>query len=168
MSENNQASRRMSADETAQMAELVAERRAVLAEILAVTQRQQTAIEAGLVEQLLETLNEKQIHVDRLSVLQSSLKPMAEVAPEHRTWVDSAARDRCRAALNDSERLQSAILAIDKRCEEAMLQRRDELFDSIGRTTGAAAAARAYASGGRGAAASRPATTGGSLDLASG
>ncbi len=158
----------MTAAETERMARLVGERRDLLAEILAVTGRQEAAIESGLVESLMGTLNEKQTLVDRLRVLQEQLKPMAEVPAECRQWSNPEARQRTRDAIADSERLQAEILAIDQRCEQAMLQRRDELFAAIGRTTGAATAARAYAAGGRSAAAHRSGSSGGSLDLASG
>lgn len=164
----NPAGRWMSAEETEQMAALVAQRRGLLAEILEITGRQEAAIEAGLVQELMATLNEKQTRVDQLRKIQDRLQPMAEVPAENRVWSDPAAREQCRAALRDSDRLQAEILSIDQRCEQAMLQRRDELFDSLGRTTGAATAARAYASGGGVAPSGRPATSGGSLDLASG
>lgn len=158
----------MSAEATAQMAALVEQRYAMLSEILKITERQEAAIEAGMVQQLMAALNEKQTHVDRLRDIQEVLKPMAEVPAENRLWHDPASRQRCRETLRDSERLQAEILAIDQRCERAMVQRRDELFDSLGRTTGAAAAARAYASGGGSSKASQGPASGGSLDLASG
>lgn len=168
MNDANGPPRTMSAEATSQMAELVEQRHATLAEILKITERQEAAIEAGLVQELMATLNEKQTHVDRLRVIQEALKPMAEVPAENRLWSDPASRQRCRDALSDSERLQSQILVIDQRCERAMIQRRDELFDSLGRTTGAAAAARAYASGGGSTGATPRAGSGGALDLASG
>lgn len=160
--------RGMTTAETARMAVLVEQRRSLLAEILEITGRQEAAIEAGLVEGLMATLNEKQTRVDRLRAIQDQLKPMAEVPAERREWSDPAARERTRAALHESDSLQAEILSIDQRCERTMLQRRDELFASLGRTTGAATAARAYASGGGFAASGRPASSGGTLDLASG
>lgn len=168
MNDANGSSGKMSAEATAQMAALVEQRHDVLSEILRVTERQEAAIEAGLVQQLMAALNEKQTHVDRLRRIQEALKPMAEVPAENRLWTDPAERQRCRDTLRDSETLQAEILAIDQRCERAMIQRRDELFDSLGRTTGAAAAARAYATGGGSIRAGQGVASSGSLDLASG
>lgn len=168
MNDANSATRPMSVEATARMAALVEQRYAVLAEILRTTERQEAAIEAGLVQQLVTTLNEKQTQVDRLRRIQEALKPMADVPAENRLWSDPADRQRCRDTLRDSEALQAEILAIDQRCERAMIQRRDELFDSLGRTTGAAAAARAYASGGGSTGANQGVASGSSLDLASG
>lgn len=158
----------MSAEATERMAVLVEQRHSLLTEILEITARQEAAIEAGLVQQLMTTLNEKQTRVDRLRTIQEHLKPMAEVPPENRVWSDPAARQQCRERLRESDQLQAEILAIDQRCEQTMIQRRDELFDSLGRTTGAATAARAYASGGGMGHAPRAAASGSSLDLASG
>lgn len=158
----------MSAEQSDQMAVLVQQRYSLLVEILQITARQEAAIEAGLVQQLMDTLNEKQAYVERLRSVQDKLKPMAGVAPENRQWRDPEARQKCRETLAESDRVQAAILAIDQRCEQAMIQRRDELFDSLGRTTGAATAARAYASGSRAGSMSRPTAAGSSLDLASG
>lgn len=168
MTDANSPARTMPAEATARMAALVEQRHATLAEILKITERQEAAIETGLVEQLMATLNEKQTHVDRLRRIQETLKPMAEVPAENRQWADEASRQRCRDALRDSEKLQAEILAIDQRCEHAMIQRRDELFDSLGRTTGAAAVARAYASAGGSGSGTPRGASGGSLDLASG
>ena len=159
---------RMDVEQTDQMAHWVRQRRDILADILRVTLRQETAIESGMVESLLEVLGEKDSLVDQLRGVQSRLAPMAAVPPAQRQWRDAETREQCGRQIEESARLQAAIVEIDGRCEQAMVERREELFDSLRETTGAAGASRAYASAPRAAHNAARAAAGGSFDLTSG
>lgn len=156
----------MNEEQTVQFAAAIQERRVVMADILRWTLQQQEAIESGLVERLLEVLREKELLVDQLRTLQQRLQPWAGVSPESRQWTSTSAREECRRAVEETERLQQAILAVDARCEQAMVQRRDELFQTIQHTTGAAAIAKMYADAGK---TSQPGSqSGATIDFTSG
>jgi small-conductance mechanosensitive channel len=149
----------LSADETRQFAELVTRRRDVMVRILKVSMDQERAVLDGMVEALVARLNDKEHLVNELRTIQKSLKPSAEIHPDQRNWASEEARGQCRQELNDTEKLQAAILEIDTRCEKAMIERKDELFASLNKTNGAATAAKAYGA--------KPVRGGGSFDASS-
>ena len=151
---------------TDQFAIWITQRRDLLAQILRTTLQQQAALEEGLVDRLLATLEEKDALVNQLRQLQDALKPYAEVEPADRQWRDQESRSRCRREIEETEKLQRAILDVDARCEQAMLSRREELFHSMQQTTGVALASQAYAAGNR--VRTRAPSTGSSIDLTSG
>ena len=152
----------MDQEETMAMAALITRRRDLLAKILKASIEQERAITEGLVEQLVARLNDKQSLIDQMRGVQEQLRPWAELRPEERCWPDEESRQVCRQELHETERLQQAVLEIDARCEQVMLERRDEIFESLNRTNGAATIAKAYAV----SAGSR--STGGSIDFSSG
>lgn len=152
----------MDQQKTMAMAALITRRRDLLARILKASIEQERAITEGLVEQLVARLNDKQLLIDQMRAVQEQLKPWAKFQPEDRCWPDEQSRQVCRQEITETERLQQAVLEIDARCEKVMLERRDEIFESLNKTTGAATVAKAYG----GSASSRP--KGGSIDLSSG
>ena len=160
-----QALVRMTAEQSGQMAQLVQQRRQLLAEILKTTLQQEAAIKEGLVEQLVARLNEKQQWIDQLKELQQAIAPFADCPAENRQWHSQDERQACRHALDDSARLQQAILEIDARCETVMSQQRNELFEQISATNEASEAAKAYSNAAPSPAA-RPRTRGASKLLA--
>lgn len=152
----------MDQEQTMAMAALITQRRDLLAKILKASIEQEKAIAEGLVEQLVARLNDKQLLVDKMRKIQELLKPLASVPPEQRCWPSEDHRAACRQELQETERLQTAVLEIDARCEKVMQERRNEIFESLNKTTGAATVAKAYSGG----ATSKP--RGGSIDLSSG
>lgn len=148
--------------QTMMLAQLINERRDLMVEILKASIAQEKAIGEGLIEPLVARLNEKQSLVDKLRGIQEQLKPYAEQAPDERNWPSEQERKLCRQAIEETEKLQAAILEIDGRCEKVMIERRDEIFDSLNRTTDAATVAKAYS----GQATRKP--TGGNIDFSSG
>jgi hypothetical protein len=134
----------MDRNQTQQMAELIIARRDLMARILKASVDQQAALADGLVEQLVSRLNEKQVMVDQLRGLQQQLKPLAETDPELREWPSETLRLTCRQAIAETEKLHAAVLEVDARCENEMVQRKDQLFEALHQKTGAATVAKAY------------------------
>jgi hypothetical protein len=79
-----------------------------------------------------------------LAELQRRLAPYAACPPERRDWAEPEDRERCRRQIAETTQMQEAILAIDRRCEEAMRERRDELFGHLQASHDVSRAARAY------------------------
>ncbi len=127
------------------LADLVHQRLALMTEILKLSMQCEAAIEEGLVERLVTLLAEKDRLVDRLRQCQESLAPHAELDRERRQWDSEEARQKCQREIEQTAELQAAILAVDARCEAAMVLRRDQLRETIEQTQGASLAARAYA-----------------------
>lgn len=152
----------MNPQQTMVMAELIRKRRDVMVGILKASIAQEQALGDGLIEPLVARLNDKQTLIEDLRDLQEQLKPFADQTPEDREWPSEVDRENCRRAIEETERLQGAILEIDARCERVMIERRNEIFDSLNRATDAATVAKAYAGG----VTSKPA--GGSIDFSSG
>lgn len=144
MDETQSALTHMDREQTAQMAAWIAERHEVMAEILKRAVAQEKAVQEGLVEPLVSCLNEKQQWVDRLATLQRQLAPYAECAPANREWSSEEARERCARLIEETARMQAAILDIDGRCEQRMVERRDEIAAELQNAQGLAHAARAY------------------------
>lgn len=127
------------------LADLVHQRLALMTEILKLSMQCEAAIEEGLVERLVTLLAEKDRLVDRLRQCQETLAPHAELDRERRHWDSEEARQECQREIEQTAELQAAILAVDARCEAAMVLRRDQLRETIEQTQGASLAARAYA-----------------------
>ena len=127
------------------LADLVHQRLALMTEILKLSLQCEAAIEEGLVERLVTLLADKDRLVDRLRHCQETLAPHAELARERRQWDTEEARQKCQREIEQTAELQAAILAVDARCEAAMVLRRDQLRETIEQTQGASLAARAYA-----------------------
>jgi len=132
-------------DATDRLAALVARRRELMMAILQQSILCEHAIEGGLVEKLLVHLEEKDHLVQELRGLQEGLAPHANVDPLSRTWRDAQTRSKCQNDIEETARLQAAILEIDERCTAAMIHRRDELFSQLHQTAGSFQVARAYA-----------------------
>jgi hypothetical protein len=148
--------------QTMELADLVQKRRDVMVRILKASIAQENAIKEGLIEALVSRLNEKQVLIDCLQDLQRQLKPFASQDPADRVWPSEEDRTLCRRAIEETERLQTAILEIDGRCENLMVEHRDEILQDLNRTTDATAVARAYSCSANSRA------TGGSIDFSSG
>ena len=152
----------MDRQQTQHMADLITRRRDLMVKILKCSMDQERAISDGLVEQLVSRLNEKQVLVNELIEIQAALKPYSDVDAEQRDWESEDLRLRCGHEIEETERMNAAILEIDTRCERAMVQRRSELFDALNKNTDAATVAKAYSAG------AGPKGGGGSFDLSSG
>lgn len=144
MDETQSVITHMDREQTAQMAAWIAERHEVMAEILKRAVAQEKAVQEGLVEPLVACLHEKQQWVDRLAQLQRQLAPYAECRPENRQWANEEARAQCARLIEETTRMQAAILEIDGRCEQRMVERRDEIATELQNAQGLAHAARAY------------------------
>ena len=129
------------------LAGLVAQRRACLAELRNMAQRQLELIEQGNVTGLLDLLSLKQRSLTELQRSEAALVPFRSQDPQRRRWRSPAHRAACASEAQQCEAMVREIVSNERTCEEALVRRRDESaarlqhFRTAGQAKGAYAAA---------------------------
>jgi hypothetical protein len=87
--------------------------------------RQLSLIDEGNVTALLEALSVKQKPLSDIQRIEKALDPYRTQDPEQRVWRTPADRETCARLVQQCETLLQEIVAMEKRCEEVMIQHRD-------------------------------------------
>lgn len=131
---------------TRRLAELVAQKHAVLTQLRELGQHQARLIEAGELGDLLKLLAVKQGCLQRLQQVERGLDPFRHQDPQARTWESPAERARCAAQADACEVLLGEILRQEKFSELRLEARRDEAAQRLAGAHWAGQARQAYAS----------------------
>ncbi|OHB77396.1 MAG: hypothetical protein A2W31_05945 [Planctomycetes bacterium RBG_16_64_10] len=145
--------------ETDHLSDLIARKRACLAELRDLGRRQMALIETGSMTQLLKVLAAKQHLIGVLQGIEQALAPFRDQDPQQRRWRSPADRAQCAEQADLCGQLLREIVAQEKESEGRMLQRRDEAAARLRHVHAAAQARGAYQDG--------TAVRTGMLDLAS-
>jgi hypothetical protein len=112
--------------DTDRLAELVAQKRQLLQSVQELVVRQEEMVERNEMTALLEALTVKQKLLDQLQAVERCLAPFREQDPAARSWRTEQLREQTAAHLETCQHLLADILQREKRCEAALLQRREE------------------------------------------
>lgn len=139
-----------------QLETLIDQRWSVLDALMQATTRQETAIEAGHMSELMAVLTQKQRLVEQFATLSQTLRVTREacegsppISDDHR-----ARHEQCHQAHQE-------LLAREKACEDRLTSSRDAIAQELAQTNNTRRAASGYGN------VQTPATGGQSLDLSS-
>lgn len=107
--------------------------------LLDLSRRQQAFIEQGDVDQLLAVLAQKQQILARIAEVESHLQPYKRRWPELRGELSEDDRGVVDAALSVVEELLAELIALERRCEQELVGRIDEVradIDAVARAQG--------------------------------
>lgn len=129
---------------TRRLAELVAQKHAVLTQLRELGLHQARLIESGELGELLKLLAVKQGCLQRLQLIERSLDPFRHQDPQSRAWDSPAERARCAAQADECEALLGEILRQEKFSELRLEARRDEAAQRLAGAHWAGQARQAY------------------------
>ena len=132
--------------DTRRLLDLVRRKHDCLVEIRELGRQQQGFIDSGDMTRLLGLLAVKQRSLGELHDLERELDPYRREDPAERVWSGDAERMRCASLADQSAQLLAEVLESEKRCEEALRQRRDETAKQLAVVQTAGMARGAYAS----------------------
>ena len=118
---------------TEQLAQLIRQKREVLAQLHQVGSRQGELVASGDVGSLLKLLAAKQRLLAGLQVVEKQIEPFREEDPEQRVWASPTARAACAADAQACRTLLAEVMEMEKTHEEQMTQRRDEVAAQLQR-----------------------------------
>jgi hypothetical protein len=139
-----------------QLSDLMAERWAILRELVDISNRQISAIDASRMSELMRLLSEKQAPLNRLAEIAEEIRSAAEDDPEARAWDSEESRVLCRQQQEECERMHLELLAIEAECETALTKSRASIQQNLDRVNAGGHAASSYHA---------TPTSGGQLDL---
>jgi flagellar biosynthesis/type III secretory pathway chaperone len=134
--------------DTKQLTDLVAKRLKCASRLRDLAMRQQKLIGDGELGGLLSLLSDKQKLFDALRQVDRQLDPYRAQDPEARHWRCAEDRQVCARAVQCCDQLLSEIRHLEQQCEHMLIQRRDELADTLQGAHVATAARGAYAAHG--------------------
>ncbi len=111
--------------ETEQLADLMSLRRARMADLVYLCQRQLEMIDTGDMAPLFKVLSAKQRLLGELQALERSLDPFREQRPEDRVWQSDALRAQCARDCDESNRALGEVFQLEQRSSQRMIERRD-------------------------------------------
>jgi hypothetical protein len=132
--------------ETQRLHELINQKKAVLAQLRKLAERQVEFIQNGDMGHLLGLLAAKQRLLQQLQHVERELDPFREQDPDQRQWRSPVERQQARQAAQDCETLLAEIMEVEKRCESDLIHRRDAAGRRLQGVHSAAQATQAYAS----------------------
>lgn len=130
----------------ATLSSLIDERKSILAQLLEMSGRQIEAITAGRMTELMTLLAEKQPPLQRLGDISKRLRQASGDDPSARSWESSQARENCRIAQEQCEKMHFELLAIEAQCETALTESREAVQVKLSQLDSAHQAANRYAS----------------------
>ncbi|MEM9185672.1 MAG: flagellar export chaperone FlgN [Planctomycetota bacterium] len=136
---------------TQQLAGLIDQRLRLLAQFLAIGQKQAELIAADETGSLLRLLGAKNQLIAALKTIEQRLAPFHEQDPEGRVWESPAAREACAAKAAECRLLLEKVMQQEKANEIAITARRDAVAEKLESTTAATLARNAYRENGRAA-----------------
>jgi hypothetical protein len=132
--------------ETDRLSELVARKRACLAELCDLGRRQFELIEGDDLTALLKVLAAKQHLIGSLQGIERELLPFRDQDAEQRQWRSAADRARCAQEADVCQQLLAAIVTQEKKSEARLAVRRNEAAKRLRLAHAAALASGAYQS----------------------
>lgn len=129
---------------TQRLAELIGQKRQVLAQLQQVAVRQGELVEVGDSTTLLRLLAAKQNLLGGLQKVERALTPFHEQDPESRVWPSPEARAACAAEAGECSRLLEEVVALEKQHEQRMTEQRDHVAQQLRVAHAAHQAAGAY------------------------
>ena len=129
---------------TDRLAELVGQKRQVLAQLRQVAVRQGELVEAGDAATLLKLLAAKQNLLGGLQKVERALAPFHGQDPDARAWPNATARAACAADAAECSRLLEQVMQLEREHERRMTARRDHVAQQLRVAHAAHQAAGAY------------------------
>lgn len=108
------------------LAQLLRSRHDCLAELRDLGRRQMELIDQGELAALLDLLAVKQRSIARLQQIERALDPFRDQPPDQRRWRSAEHRRQCAELVEQCQSLLAEVLAEEKRCEAALLSRRQQ------------------------------------------
>jgi flagellar biosynthesis/type III secretory pathway chaperone len=134
----------MMTNSTDRLAELIEQKRHVLAELRGVGEQQSALITQGDTTSLLKLLAVKQQWISTLQRLERELAPFYAEDPNSRTWRSTQDRARCAQAAAECNTLLDEIVQLEKQGAEIMTARRNEVAQQLEQAHAAAQVRSAY------------------------
>ena len=128
-----------------QLTALINERHEILTRLLELGNRQLGVIAAGRMSELMRLLAEKQAPLQRLGQISKELQTTAGEDPAQRAWPSPDAREQCRQAQDECERMHIDLLAIEAQCETALNECRSSAQQELDQFDASRRAANQYA-----------------------
>ena len=129
---------------TDRLAELIDQKRHVLAQLRDVAERQTDLISHGDTGSLLKLLAAKQQWISTLQRLERELTPFYADDPEQRAWRSPQDRARCAEQAAECNALLEEIVQLEKQGAEMMTTRRNEVAQQLQQAHAAAQVRSAY------------------------
>jgi len=129
---------------TEQLAQLIRQKREVLAQLYQVGTRQGELVAAGDVGSLMKLLAAKQRLLAGLQLLEKSIAPYRDEDPEQRRWASPEARAACAADAEACRKLLAEVMEMERTHEQQMTQRRDQVATQLQRVHASHDARGAY------------------------
>lgn len=135
----------MSLLDTRRLLDLVRRKHDCLVEVCELGRQQHELVESGDMTRLLGLLAVKQRSLGELHELERELDPYRRQDPAQRVWSSDGERLKCASLADQSAQLLAEVLDNEKRCEEALRERRDETARQLAVVQTAGMARGAYA-----------------------
>jgi hypothetical protein len=129
---------------TERLAELIGNKRQVLAQLRDVGQRQTDLINHGDTASLLKLLAAKQHLISTLQSVERELNPYYAEDPDRRTWKSPQDRAACASQAAECNSLLEEIVRLEKHGAEMMTVRRNEVAEQLQQAHAAAHVRSAY------------------------
>ena len=126
------------------LAKLIEQKRDILARLLALIEKQWSIIETEDYAQLLSVLAAKQPMLAELQSTEKSIAPFRDQDAESRVWRSQEFRIACRTNAERCTELLARVMDEEKRCEQYLVDRREETRKLLDETAAAGQAHRAY------------------------
>jgi|GEM_PF-1195939 len=116
---------------TDQLAALIAQRRQCLMQLRDIGRKQSELIATGEMDPLLRLLAAKQQLLTALQSLEQNLAPYHDEDPQQRVWPSPDARARCAQQAADCRVLLEEVMRLEKKNEQQIALRRDEVASQL-------------------------------------
>lgn len=113
--------------ETDLLADLIGRKYECLVGLREMGRRQWELVQAGEITRLLDLLSVKQGAMARLQRIERALDPFRAQSPDSRRWRSEESRRHCAEQLSACEALLGEIVVQEKRSEQELVRRRDEV-----------------------------------------
>lgn len=135
----------MTAQDTDQLAELIATKHKCLVELRDIGIRQQKCVDAGQMSDLIKVLGAKQVLINRLGQVERAMDPFRTEDPNARVWRSSEDRANCRQISKECDAILGEIIESERESESTLRVRRDETAKQLQGSHASTATRQAYA-----------------------
>jgi len=129
---------------TTKLADLIDKRHRCLLQLRDLGHKQGELIAAGEMGPLLRLIAAKNQLIAALQSIEQALAPYHDQDPEQRDWASSAARAHCADQVNTCQQLLEEVMELERRNEQSMIERRDQVATQLQAAQAAGAARGAY------------------------
>lgn len=113
------------------LADLIAKRRHCLANLRDLGLKQSELIAAGEMGALLRSLSAKNQWIVAVQTIERELSPYHEQDPSERVWASEAQRSQCAGQAAECKNLLDEIMQLERRNEQKMTERRDQVASQL-------------------------------------